>query len=81
MELIIELGLVSDHSLCVEILFGKNKKKHIGIRWFFNVSGTGITMPFHNTENFAYNINNSQYYYSKTIIQFKKITLPLKNCI
>lgn len=38
------------------------------------ISGTGVSIPHNQTTKFHYNIGSSEYYCTKTILQFTKLT-------
>ena len=40
------------------------------------INGTGISLPFSHTEKFHFNMGETNYYYTKTVVQLKKITAP-----
>ena len=71
-----ELGLIqvnNDFTISIEQLFrNQNYWKAAQI----TISGTGVTLPFTHTEKYQYVVNNVDYYYIKTIVQFRKITAP-----
>ena len=69
----IELGDASDkeHTVCIEQFFTSetfwNKAQ-------ITIYGTGVVLPYNHTTKFHYNVTGTEYYYTKTIIQLKKIT-------
>ena len=71
----IQLGLASnkDHTVAIEQLFANqsywNKAQ-------ITLGGTGITIKYRHTAKYDYDIGNVKYYYTKSIIQFKKIIDP-----
>ena len=38
------------------------------------INGTGVVLPYNHTTKFHYNVGSTEYYYTKTIVQLKKIT-------
>ena len=75
----IQLTPASDknHTLCIEQLFTNetycNKSQII-------INGTGISLPYYHNTKFHYNIGSTEYYYTKTIVQFKKL-IPVSHYI
>ena len=69
----IELGDASDkeHTVCIEQFFTSetfwNKAQ-------ITINGTGVVLPYNHITKFHYNVGSTEYYYTKTIIQVKKIT-------
>ena len=71
-----ELGLIQtdqNYTMAIEQLFTNKiywKKSDITIK------GTGVSLPFIHTTKYQYAINNTNYYYVKTVVQLRKLTAP-----
>ena len=62
-----------NHTLCIEQFFTNETywdKSEI------TITGTGISLPYYHNTKFHYNIGSTEYYYTKTIVQLKKVTAP-----
>ena len=71
----IQLDLASNknHTIAIEQLFTNQSywnKSQINITW------TGISIPCYHSVKYNYDIGNTENYYTKTIVQFKKLTAP-----
>ena len=68
----IQLGRASDknHTVCIE-QFCTNET--LWNKAQITITGTGISIPYHQTTKFRYNIGLFEYYYTKTIVQFKTL--------
>ena len=71
-----QLGLIQvdqNYTMAIEQLFTNqtywNKAE-------ITINGTGISLHFIHTQKYQYAINNTNYYYIKTIVQLRKLTAP-----
>ena len=69
----IQLGSASDknHTVCIEQFF---TDETLWNKAQITITGTGISIPYHQTNKFHYNVGSTEYYYTKTIVQVKKLT-------
>ena len=69
----IQLGSASykNHTVCIEQFF---TDEALWNKAQTTINGTGISIPHNQTTKFHYNVGSTEYYYTKTIIQVKKIT-------
>ena len=58
-----------NHTLCIEQLF---TNQSLWEKSQITISGSGVSLPYYKTTKYHYNIGSTEYYYTKTIVQFKK---------
>ena len=69
----IQFGSASDknHTVCIEQFF---TDETLWNKAQITITGTGISIPTYHNTKFHYNMDSTEYYYTKTIVRVKKLT-------